>query len=171
MRTNPDRFVEKIYQWRDKKRYNFVLGDKTVSTAGATKMAIKWGMKLHRDRRPDQRNPGEFLVKVGHHLPRRLRVVFREEQVVSFMANSDSRINRDVLKEGQDSIEAVVAEMVSNGVSKESADQFCFDVTQRVYNGGRGNDAVQPAVQPAATRSETPRRSPRKRSRAGVNCM
>ena len=97
-------------------------------------MATKWRLQLHRDKRPDQRHSGEFLVNVGHHLPRRLREVFREEQVVSFVVNSDSRANRDVLKEGQGSIEAVVAEMTSNGVSKETVNQICFDVTQRVYN-------------------------------------
>ena len=103
-------------------------------TAVAAKMATKWRLKLHRDRRPDQRNPGEFLVNVGHYLPSRLREVFREEQVVSFVANSDSQANRDMLKEGQDAIEAIVAEMTSNGVSKESVNQICFDVTQCVYN-------------------------------------
>ena len=120
---------------------------------------------------PDQRNPGKFLLNAGHHLPRRLRAVFREDQVVSFVANSDSRANRDVSKEDQDSIEVVVAEMASNGASKESVDQIYFDVTQRVYNGGGGNNAVQSAVQPAATRPETPRRSPRKKSRTGVDRM
>ena len=86
-------------------------------TAVADKMATKWRLKLHRDRRPDQRNPSEFLVNVGHHLPSRLKEVFQEEQeqVVSFVANSDSRAVRDMLKEGQDEIEAIVAEMASNG--------------------------------------------------------
>ena len=89
-------------------------------TAVSAKMATKWKLKLHRARRQGQRNLSEFLVNVGHHLPTRLREVFREEQVVSFVANSDSRADRDVLKESQDSIEAIVAEMASNGVSKES---------------------------------------------------
>ena len=35
--------------------------------------------------------------------------------MVSFVANSDSRAVRDMLKEGQDEIEAIVAEMASNG--------------------------------------------------------
>ena len=88
-------------------------------------------------------------MNVGHHLPTRLREVFREEQVVSFVANSDSRADRDVLKESQDSIEAIVADMVSNRVIKESVNQICFDVTQSVYNeswGGGSNNAVQPEI-------------------------
>ena len=188
MGSNPDRYVDGIYKWRDKKEYNFVLGENVISgrrmelhglvsiarrvscnvyyTAVVAKMAAKWRLKLHRDRRPGQRNPGEFVVNVGHHLPRKLREVFREEQVVSFVANSDiGRADRDVLKESEDSMEAIVAEMASNGVSKESVDQICFDVTQRVYNEsweGGSNNAVQPAIQPGATTPETPRRSPRR---------
>ena len=59
-------------------------------TAVAAKMASKWKLKLHRDRRPGQRKSGEFVVNVRHHLPTRLREVFREEQVASFVTGSDN---------------------------------------------------------------------------------
>ena len=89
-------------------------------------------------------------MNVGHHPPTRLRGVFREEQVVSFVTNSDSRANRDVLKERQDSIEAIVVNMASNGVSKESVNQICFYAIQCVYNEswgvGGSNNAVQSAI-------------------------
>ena len=71
MGSNPDRFVDGIYKRRDKKEYNFVLGESTVSgrrmelhglvsithrvscnvcyTVVAAKMTTKWRLKLHRD--------------------------------------------------------------------------------------------------------------------------
>ena len=88
---------------------------------------------------------------MGEHLPIELRDFFREEQVVSFVAGSDNRAKkRHILNECEDLIEAIAAEMASNGVSKESVNQICFYAIQCVYNEswgvGGSNNAVQSAI-------------------------